>query len=202
MNARMIPASAYHRTEWRNGGGMTSEIAAMPAANGRFVWRVSVADVEQSGAFSDFSGYERIIAVADGAGMRLSVDGRDSVLLTADSDPYAFPGAAPATCALVSGAVRDFNLIFDPSLCRSAVTRLRLSSGPVAFDAKGLTVLIYAPRHNLTVEHAALGRQDVPAGATCAIDDAEERLLIAGPTDATSLVAAIASAGGSGPAPC
>lgn len=201
----MIPASAYHRTKWRNGGGVTSEIAAMPAAKGRFVWRASVAEVEQSSTFSDFSGYERIIAVADGAGMRLSVDGRDSVLLTTDSDPYAFPGASPTTCALVSGAVRDFNLIFDPSLCRSAVTRLRLTAEPAAFDARGRTVLVYAPRHNLTIEHAALGRQDVPAGATYAIDDAEERLLITGPVDATVLVAAIAAAGWagrSGPEPC
>lgn len=183
---------------------MTAEIAAMPAANGRFVWRVSVAEVETSGAFSDFSGYERIIAVASGVGMHLSVDGRAPVLLTAESDPYTFPGAAATTCTLLSGAIRDFNLIFDSSLCHSIVSRLRLATKPAVFNPENRTVLIYAPTQMLTIRGAS-GTHDVPAGASYMADGTDERLWIAGPVGATALVAAIVTAArpdANGPQPC
>ena len=61
---------------WRNGLGTTTEIAAEPSADGRFHWRLSIADVAQSGPFSSFEGYDRTIAVVAGAGMRLAVAGQ------------------------------------------------------------------------------------------------------------------------------
>jgi environmental stress-induced protein Ves len=38
---------------WKNGGGVTREVAAFPAGAGldAFVWRVSIADVAQAGPF-------------------------------------------------------------------------------------------------------------------------------------------------------
>jgi len=50
---------------WKNGGGVTREVAAFPegAALDAFVWRVSVADVAQAGPFSRFAGIDRTLAV-------------------------------------------------------------------------------------------------------------------------------------------
>ena len=43
-----------------------------------FGWRLSIADIEASGGFSVFAGYQRIITVLQGAGMHLQVDGEQS----------------------------------------------------------------------------------------------------------------------------
>ncbi|MBT3700020.1 MAG: HutD family protein, partial [Alphaproteobacteria bacterium] len=50
---------------WANGQGSTTEIfkQLFPTTD-RFLWRVSLADVPDSGRFSVFDGYERVIAVA------------------------------------------------------------------------------------------------------------------------------------------
>ncbi|MGI4858448.1 MAG: HutD/Ves family protein, partial [Janthinobacterium lividum] len=58
---------------WKNGGGTTSEIAVWPRAASfdAFVWRVSVAEIAQDGAFSDFPGVDRTIVLLSGAGMDL-----------------------------------------------------------------------------------------------------------------------------------
>src|SRR5215472_7923266 len=111
--ARLIRPEEYRVMPWRNGLGTTAEIATEPGAAGRFRWRLSIADVAASGPFSDFAGYDRVIAVASGAGMRLAVAGRAPVELTRDSQPYALPGEAATECTLLEGPIRDFNLMTD-----------------------------------------------------------------------------------------
>src|SRR6185437_7948190 len=130
MRTRLIAPDAYRVMPWRNGQGTTTEIAIEPD-EGRFRWRVSVADVASSGPFSDFSGYDRVIAVASGAGMRLAVAGRTPVVLTRGSDPYSFPGDAATHCTLLDGPIRDFNLMTDRATCRGSLTALRFSGASI-----------------------------------------------------------------------
>ena len=49
----IVRAEALQAIPWKNSGGITREIAASPrgAALDTFDWRISIADVEQSGAF-------------------------------------------------------------------------------------------------------------------------------------------------------
>ena len=62
---------------WRNGGGTTQEVACNPGgSSAAFDWRLSLADVGQDGAFSAFTGYQRILTVLEGRGIELTVDGR------------------------------------------------------------------------------------------------------------------------------
>ncbi len=63
-------------TPWKNGGGVTRELAAFPPHSNfaDFIWRVSVADVHADGAFSAFPGIDRQIALLEGAGMTLQFD--------------------------------------------------------------------------------------------------------------------------------
>ena len=65
MKAQVILPADYRVTPWRNGTGKTAEIAVAPGEGSRFAWRLSIADVPESGPFSDYPGYERIIAVVD-----------------------------------------------------------------------------------------------------------------------------------------
>ncbi len=96
-------------TPWRNGGGVTRELAMWPNA-GDWVWRMSVADVDKSGPFSKFDGIERWFAVLEGAGVQLDVAGVPH-RVTAEDAPLFFDGAAITNCELIDGKTRDFNLM-------------------------------------------------------------------------------------------
>src|SRR5665647_2813187 len=53
---------------WRNGGGVTREVVASGGSDPQdFDWRISIADVSQSGPFSAFPGVDRVITLVEGA---------------------------------------------------------------------------------------------------------------------------------------
>ena len=56
---------------WRNGLGSTIELLKHPSGDS-FKWRLSMADVTQDGAFSDFSGYDRCLILVNGTGITLT----------------------------------------------------------------------------------------------------------------------------------
>lgn len=115
---------------WRNGGGVTHELAAWPSVCA-WVWRVSVAEVAKDGPFSYFPGVDRRFAVLSGAGVRLAFEDR-VVALTPQDAPIAFSGEAACDCQLIAGATLDFNL-----MSRGLVARLeRFWQGPHFFEAQ------------------------------------------------------------------
>src|SRR5690349_3092686 len=94
----------YLRQPWKNGGGTTTELCR--DATGRpWRWRLSIADVDRSGPFSDFAGYRRFIALLKGCGMALSIDGAAPVVLDRPYRPFAFDGGARTECTLLGGPV-------------------------------------------------------------------------------------------------
>ena len=54
-SATIIRRRDYHAAPWRNGGGVTFEIAREPQGEGAFEWRLSLAQVDRTGPFSDFA---------------------------------------------------------------------------------------------------------------------------------------------------
>ncbi|MFF9455724.1 HutD/Ves family protein [Streptomyces flaveolus] len=112
MAPQILRASERTPAPWKNGGGVTSEVAVHPQGAGTddFAWRVSVADVARSGPFSTFDGVDRIITVVDGPGMALTVDGTPHVV-DAPYEPFAFPGDAVTECRLLDGPIVDFNVM-------------------------------------------------------------------------------------------
>lgn len=106
-------------TPWKNGGGITHEIARA-GAGPDFLWRLSVAEVAQDGPFSPFPGLSRILTVIAGAGMRL-VRPDGSHIAAPPDQPVAFSGDERLTGALIDGPCRDFNLIFDAARVSGAV---------------------------------------------------------------------------------
>lgn len=101
---------------WRNGGGLTRELLAWPAA-GDWLLRVSVARIDRPGPFSVFPGVRRCFAVLHGDGVRLDLP-QGEVTLTADDEALAFDGEAAPMCHLLAGASEDLNLM----ACRDAGT--------------------------------------------------------------------------------
>src|ERR1700682_5916511 len=54
--ATLLHPEDYRVMKWRNGQGTTTEIAVAPGRDGRFRWRLSIADVAAAGPVWDFPG--------------------------------------------------------------------------------------------------------------------------------------------------
>lgn len=94
---------------WRNGGGITHELAAWPTPDD-WQWRVSVARIDRDGPFSAFEDVQRWFAVLTGNGVRLSWPTHQTTL-TPQSQPLSFAGAPACHAQLVDGVTLDFNLM-------------------------------------------------------------------------------------------
>jgi environmental stress-induced protein Ves len=121
MSWNLVSLESRPAQSWRNGGGTTRELLAWPQAADWTV-RISVADVQTSGAFSRFDGVERWFAVLEGDGLVLRTDFAEHHL-TRDSDPFRFDGGLHIEAAPVRGPTRDFNLMAQPG--RSRLERVR-----------------------------------------------------------------------------
>jgi environmental stress-induced protein Ves len=69
---QIVRKSSFTSTPWKNGGGITHEALRVPASGEPFRWRVSVAHIDTSDPFSDFSGYRRNMVLLRGAGIALN----------------------------------------------------------------------------------------------------------------------------------
>jgi uncharacterized protein len=107
------------QTPWKNGGGVTSEIAIHPQAAQLakldFDWRVSLATVASDGPFSRFPGYDRLLVVWKGAGLKLNGEDRKRL------EPFRFAGEDEINASLISGDVKDFGVIFKRDAVRAAL---------------------------------------------------------------------------------
>ncbi|MFF7637670.1 HutD family protein [Kitasatospora sp. NPDC008050] len=106
MTIQQLPAAARTPSPWRNGAGVTREVAADPAGD----WRVSLALVAADGAFSLFPEFDRVLTVVDGPGLELTV-GEAAAVTIAPLRPFAFSGALPTTARLLGGPVTALNLM-------------------------------------------------------------------------------------------
>ncbi|QXH47081.1 HutD family protein [Pseudomonas xanthosomatis] len=170
---QLLRACDYPRMPWKNGGGFTEEITRDSGAGLEgFGWRLSIADIEASGGFSSFAGYQRIITVLQGDGMRLNVDGRDSRPLL-PLDAFAFSGESQVGCTLLGGPIRDFNLIYAPERYRA---RLQWFNGGTRFYSAAGTVLVFSAQADLQV--GIDGQLQPPLGLyDCLQLSSNERLL-------------------------
>ena len=116
---------------WANGAGTTREVAKASYDGDSFDWRLSFADVGQSGPFSALPGIDRVITLVEGTSMTLTVDGDEHVLLP--FEPYAFAGEAAVDCATDRPTV-DFNVMTRRGRWTSAVeSRAEDKKAPLLF---------------------------------------------------------------------
>ncbi|MER7727298.1 HutD family protein [Streptomyces sp. NPDC096323] len=129
---RILRAAGRAQVAWKNGGGITRDIAAPPGATtDAFDWRVSLADVAADGPFSVFPGVDRTLTVVEGAGMDLMVGGEHHIV----DEPYwphDFPGDVETDGRLLAGPVLNLNVMYrrDRFRAQTAVVRgtLRLAA--------------------------------------------------------------------------
>lgn len=146
----IIRAASLVPVPWKNGGGVTREIAAGPkgASLDAFAWRLSLADVAADGAFSTFAGVDRVLVLLDGAGMRLTESNGRVHALDAPLAIARFSGETPINATLDVGPTRDFNVMVRRDRARATVTAQRAPC-PIT------------PEHELTFLFCTRGRIDI-----------------------------------------
>ena len=101
---------------WSNGAGTTRLLATAEDAQGRLLWRISVADLAIDAEFSHFVGIDRLF-VALGK-VTLTVDG-----VVEDVEPWGqvrFPGEA-STAVAVAEPTQALNVMTGRDLCTVVV---------------------------------------------------------------------------------
>jgi environmental stress-induced protein Ves len=155
---------------WRNGGGVTRELASHSPEAGEWDWRVSIADVTKAGAYSAFPGMERLLTVVEGDLLLLSVDGAEHPL--EKYRPFRFPGGAESFSALPTGDIRNLNVITREGTFKAYTSIVELSrkrAHPVFEGQLGILLQGQASVTPGDTEQAetpvALDRYDVVVGA-------------------------------------
>ncbi len=128
-------------TPWRNGGGVTRELASSPTG-GDFDWRISIAEVTAPGEFSVFAGVWRTIVLLDGPAMTLTVGGAPHRLVR--HRPFGFDGGENVSCAVSAGPTRDLNVMTRVGRCRATVDVRELDPAQPA-DAPGRPLQLVIP---------------------------------------------------------
>ncbi len=129
---KILSPSEFIPRPWKNGLGTTQDIICWPhGSEDRFAWRISLADLKESGAFSDYSDCDRILVLIEGKDVGIDQQGRltELGLMT----PFAFDGGLK-TYARVKCPGRDLNLIMRKDQakgnisCRSGKTEYQVKS--------------------------------------------------------------------------
>jgi len=146
----LIPFAGLAPAPWKNGGGSTIEIAIGPPDAGfdDFDWRVSLATIAEDGAFSQFEGVDRTLALVDGPGMLLHIDGEPTMLTEADP-VVAFDGSSEVSAKLNRGPTTDFNVMSRSERCYHQFGRRRLSGDSTFVARAEITVLFLAEGDSL-----------------------------------------------------
>lgn len=143
---------------WKNGGGVTREVAVHPPHGdlGNLDWRVSLAEVRRGGPFSSFPGVDRHMAVISGR-LEISISGRDVLNLSSDSAPISFPGEAAVYAEPRPEPVTDLNVMTRRGRFTACLTRHSAGAATqVRLETDTTLLLALAP---LTLHAASLDTQ-------------------------------------------
>lgn len=103
----------YLTRPWRNGGGVSHEIAWHPEED----WRLGLAEIVRDGPFSDYSGFDRTLTIAEGRGLWLNEHALDST-------PFTFRGEEAIVARVTTGPLVVVNAITRRSRMGHEVRRL------------------------------------------------------------------------------
>lgn len=151
MTMTLLPAGARTASPWKNGKGITRELAAFPPGSdlGSFEWRVSIAEVRTGGPFSDFPGIDRTLVVLDGT-LLLSIGAATPMRLSPASGPVVFPGDIPCQGEIAGHAVQDLNVMTRRGRFSSRMTGMT-ADRPIA-TARGACTTLLVSLCDLVVE--------------------------------------------------
>ncbi len=126
----MLKAENYREGRWLNGLGLSWDIAAAPPDAGAqgFEWRMALARIDSSVAFSHYHNVERIFTLIEGHGLDLVFDDRKVLKIDQPFVPHEFPGDAKTECVVNNGPCRALNLFMRRGSWKASVNVLSPAS--------------------------------------------------------------------------
>ena len=157
--AQWIPSASYRRGRWKNGAGWTREIHVEPGAvagadSARvtdgpavaaddWLWRLSIAEIEQDAPFSTFPGVDRELVLLQGHGLRLRFDDGVEHQLEPPFQRLRFAGERAVTGVLTDGRTEDFNLMWERRGVGAQFLHRPLVGAMVVFVEPGQTWVVH-----------------------------------------------------------
>lgn len=135
---------------WKNGRGVTLEVARQPAAGEEFAWRLSLAQIDADCDFSPYPGYRRALVLVTGDSLRLRFKGHGSCSLSPAGRGTRFHGDWQTHCSVPLGCCTDLSLIVRtgsaarPACIVRAPMLLRIKSSRRVVVAGGLHGALFA----------------------------------------------------------
>lgn len=155
---------------WRNGGGVTRQLASHPSADGSgWDWRVSLADVTKAGDFSPFPGMERLLTVVEGELLLLTVEGTERPV--EKYRPFRFDGGAATSATLPTGDIRNLNVISRAGAFKGYTSVIELSKKRAQPVFEGQVAVLLQGQASVTDGTGVsgdLGRYDAVVGSDAA----------------------------------
>jgi environmental stress-induced protein Ves len=128
----------FKEMRWKNGGGTTTELYSL---HDPFVFRLSVASVENNGDFSIFPMIDRTLILLSGNGFLLDKPS-ESVQLNSKFDPLEFSGEERIYCSLLGGSCTDFNIMVDRRWGKT-VTRIIERNAKLEIWAQNIETFVF-----------------------------------------------------------
>ena len=160
----LLDPAGYRRTPWKNGGGVTIDIAfayregCEPGGWEGMLWRFGRTRIELPGPFSDLSGYERLLGVIEGKGLTLRRASGATLDATQPFRPVRFDGGWPIQSELSDGGVGVLNLMADRA--RYAIDLAFPDPGSTTTAASGVVLVWAVGRSELSIDDAIVELND------------------------------------------
>jgi len=142
---RIQRAAGRAETRWKNGGGVTRQVAVSPPGSGLadFGWRISIATIAACGPFSVFPATDRELVVLKGV-LRLSIEGRGEVVVQPGSPSVRFAADVPCVGEPQEAPVTDVNVMTRRGEFSSRTSWLTIERRHIVRAQAGRTFLLAA----------------------------------------------------------
>ena len=161
----ILPPETFKTIPWKNGLGYTTELAINSGGNlDNFDWRLSIASVMNDGDFSNFLGYQRHLVLIEGEGLILDHRNGDVDELKNLLDVAHFDGGSKTCGRLVSGSIKDFNVMTNKNSFTAEVNcYVKQHSANISLLADKL-IFAYSLTNEMKIEYGSKTTASVPVG--------------------------------------
>lgn len=155
---RIIRKSEFLEGRWRNGMGVSWDIACDPAdaSASDFGWRFAIARIDADVPFSHYPDVDRVFTLIEGQGLDLEFDGGRTLAVDKLFVPHPYACDIDTFCRLHDGPCRALNLFLRRGRWTAAVDIL---SSPADITHPG-PILLFALAGGTTVNGETLAEGD------------------------------------------